>query len=272
MTESNNYDELATALMEKGTPFGLASLRLKLWALTHPDNPASNDIIMILNALDRSQHESDQLMEAIHDLKDIGKCQRLTLKPEACGWTIGAPGKKPVFFYDLKGFQYLHKLLLKPGEPIPCTEIIRDGVIDPDTISLPESEDGNFDDEGEEVPLESEKDLPLTDRKTVAQAKNEWRKLEERKQCALNTGNEEGAAQLEEEQEKITQYLASVTGKGGRIRKHGPPEKARTAALNAIKRAMKNIENNQPSVYKELKRHLRTGGDLTYTGSMDWDT
>jgi len=241
MTESNNYSELAEALLER--PVYYATLRLKLWALTHPEEPLSNDIIMTLSSLDTSEHLSDQLMEAIQDLYDLGKCKQFTFKSEYGGWTIGTPGEKPAFFYDLKGFQYLHKLLSKPGEEIHCNELADVKIV--------------------------ENDIPATEKKTLADMKQQHSKLKEQKNSALNRGDETLAAKYDAEMEEIEAYLKSTTGKHGRIRKHGSGEKARQSVKKAIDAALDKIRLECLAAHQALK--ITTGHSCAYIGSEEWN-
>lgn len=270
-----------------------ALTRLQKWACTHPEDPLSKDIV---EYMEYELHQTKELLDLVEGNQDyltkyresvsevlesltrdgrlIPLCKQFTFKPSNGGWTIGAPGKKSVFLYSTKGLQHIHKLLSKPGEPIPCLELIRDDLPHPDNISLPEDEDGyDYSDFSENERKKGStgagEDLQVTDAKTVADTKDRYQKLDELKRSALADNNEDLAAKHEEEQDKITQYLAKNTGKG-RIRKEGPGEKARQNVKKAIDAALDKIRGECPAAHKALK--ITTGHSCAYIDSEEWDT
>jgi len=268
--------------------------RLKLWAATHPDDPLAADIQgymeytgnQIKGFLDMLESEQSALIEYKKSVSEMLKvveadgrlirlCKAFIFKPDNGGWTIGTPGKKPVFLYGTKGLQYIHKLLSRPGEPIDCTELVCDGLPHPDMISLPEDKDrydhSDFsEDEWKKGPMEAEEDQPMIDTGAALQTKAQHRQLEEQKRSALARGNEDLAAKLDAEMEKIEAYLKKTIGKGGRIRKHGPGEKARQNVKKAIDAALDKIRLECPAAHAALT--INTGYSCAYMGTEEWDT
>jgi len=243
--------------------------RLRAWAEARADNPLASDVLeymvevnvqmgealnlckTALESRDAASARYIKTVEGISDvmsrLKNEGRyipaCKNYTFQPVEGGWTIGVPDGKPVFFYDTKGFQYIHKLLQKQSEPIACHVLAGVGLVEPD--------------------------LPAIDGKTRAKSLEHLQRLQEQTNSALARGDEELAANHDAEAEEIEKYLGKNTYKG-RIRKKGSDDKARQNVKKAIDAALDKIRVDCPPAFKALK--INTGYECCYTCEDEWIT
>jgi len=254
MTKKRRNSGVGLATAGLASPRTYIEQRLLAWAESRTDSALAQDILKYIDKTNRVLDTAYKGFSAMRESRErmieegrlIPLCKQFEFKPTDKGWTIGAPKEKPVFFYDIKGFQYLHKLLTQPGESIHCTELAEVKIYEPD--------------------------LPAIDEIALSQAKNDHQKLEEQKKSALVQNNETLAAKYEKEQEEIEEYLGRNTGKGGRIRKHGSGEKARQNVKKAIDAALDKIRMECPAAHAALNSKITTGYSCTYIGSEEWDT
>jgi hypothetical protein len=143
-------------------------------------------------------------------------------------WRVAFDGRSAVV-PDRVGMRYLMQLVAAPDRGIPALTLVVQGTTDP-------CERGPH---------------HVIDRRTVAALTARMRELRERP--ALEP------MELEE-LDTLTHELGRLTGLGGRIRSFADaPERARTAATKAIKRAIEEIARVNPAAGRHLAQRVETG-------------
>lgn len=163
-------------------------------------------------------------------------------RKEGAFWTIRYRGRT-IHVRDQVGLRYIAYLLQHPGREIPVLELV------PEWGVAAAGSDG----------------MPVVDRETVAQLKEERERLKEEAEEAEAMGDIEAAARAKEKQQQIEDFLRSALGFGGRIRAAGGKlERARKKVYSAIKRALDAIAAEHPELHMHLKSSIKTGLTVSY--------
>ncbi len=156
-------------------------------------------------------------------------------------WLIGREQGTPM--RALRGFDYLHRLLTRPGSVITAVELVTEGtgtVLQPDTG-------------------------PLIDRQAATAYRNRLADLDDEIVEAEEWADLTRAETLRAERDALLAELGASTGIGGRARVSGSTsERARVAATKAIGAAISRIEAVEPLLAGHLRDSVRTGTDCSY--------
>lgn len=151
-------------------------------------------------------------------------------------------GDRRVPVGDLIGMQYLAELVSQPGREIPALDLAG----------------------GANLPV----DLPpheVLDPAARAAYAARGRQLTQELADAEATDDARRAERIRSEMDDLADQLDGATGLGGRSRAFtGPAERARTAVRKAIKRAIDEIEQAEPSVGAVLRDNVHTGTTCCY--------
>ena len=168
-------------------------------------------------------------------------------------WMLSFAGST-VRLRDLKGLQYLARLLATPGQEFHVLDLAAAGGRRRAARLEPDLSGGAGMDAG-----------VLLD----AQAKESYRRrlleIEEDMEEAGAMGDSERAAQAQIEREFLVRELARAVGRGGRDRRAASAsERARAGVTRAIRQAMARIEEHHAELGKHLDRAIRTGTYCAY--------
>ncbi len=156
-------------------------------------------------------------------------------------WLIGPDGGTPM--RALRGFDYLHRLLIRPGQVIPAVELVTDG-----TGSVLQSDTG-----------------PLIDRQAATAYRRRLTDLDSEVAEAEDWADLTKAEVLRAERDALLAELGSAAGLRGRARATGSTsERARVAATKAIGTAISRIEAVEPILAGHLRDSVRTGTECSY--------
>jgi hypothetical protein len=166
-------------------------------------------------------------------------------------WCVGAEGGT-FMLPDLKGLQYLHYLLERPGTDVGALAL-SDAVAGHPGTTLDEADLGD--------PLDPA-------------ALNAYRRrlveLDADLDAADTRGDQPAAAKLSGERDALLQQLRGATGLGGRRRVGGASsERARIAVRKAIATALSQIEEQDPAVSRLLRDSVHTGASCRYNPNPD---
>lgn len=157
-------------------------------------------------------------------------------------WSIGPEDGVPV--RALRGFDYLHALIGRPGHPVAAVDLVTDGL---GTVLQP--------DVG-----------PQIDRTAASAYRNRLRELED--ELADPEADPEHMEALREEREALLGELRSAAGLSGRVRSSGSTtERARVAVTKAISTAIDRIHAVDPALADHLRECVRTGSECSYRPS-----
>ncbi|RZU10253.1 hypothetical protein EV645_6715 [Kribbella rubisoli] len=161
-------------------------------------------------------------------------------------WVIGAGAGRPV--RGLRGFDYLHLLLDRPGENVSAVELVTGG-----KGTVIQSDSG-----------------PRIDRQAAAAYRQRLADLAAELAEAGDWADLSRVESLTAEREALLAELSSAEGLGGRARATGSTaERARVAATKAIAAAITRIDAVDPGVGAHLRDAIRTGTDCTYRPRPD---
>jgi hypothetical protein len=174
-------------------------------------------------------------------------------------WTISYEGHT-FRLKDSKGLQYLHFLLVHPGEEFHVQRLLAEV-------------EGNFSSSGDGATMNERQFLDdglnvsslgdagrLLDDQAVKAYKQRLEDLAAELEEAKKFNDFERAEHLEEEIEALTKELSAAYGLDGRARKLADPgEKARKTISKAIGRALEHIKENDESLRHHLQNTLSLG-------------
>jgi len=246
--------------------------RLIQWVTSNPDNPIAIDMMDYLEQIEDDFERSDKIWSELTELLSetkraqeetlikalrkldgegllIRPCMQLTFKRAESYWKIGIPKGKPAFIENVKGMQYLHKLISNPSARIKCTDL--EGLYKADACIL-----------GDE---------PVTDSRTLKNIKLKIGQLEESFRRAERRGDHEAAARFDNDKTELINYLSRSTNNKGKPRITGEHDKSRQRVKKAIDNALANIKSELPPLYDAIKPHIHTGAACFFSGASDWD-
>lgn len=162
--------------------------------------------------------------------------------PDGTGlWLIGTGDGTVV--RALRGLDYLHRLLSRPGESLAAIDLVTQGtgtVLQPDTG-------------------------PLIDRAAAAAYRGRLADLDAELAEADEWADISRAEALQTERDALLAELRSATGLGGRARATGATkERARIAVTKAIASALTRIQTVDPDIAEHLRACVHTGAECTY--------
>ncbi len=104
------------------------------------------------------------------------------------------------------------------------------------------------------------------DQKTLSQLKGRLVKIQKGKEEARELQDWETFEELEDEEEKLHQYIRQTFGLGGKSRRSGShADKARINVTRAIKRVLDKIRKQDQALAAYLKSTIKTGFQVSYT-------
>lgn len=161
-------------------------------------------------------------------------------------WTLRFEGVE-VHLPPTKGLQDLHVLLSQPGQDISATQLLDPAAGDDVEASARLGGDDVLDEE----------------------AKSRYRahlqRLDEQIDTASSLGQDDVAADLDEERSALIDQLRRATGLGGRSRRLGDnAERARKSVTNRIRNTLKRIEKQHPTLAEHLRESVSTGVKCVY--------
>jgi len=148
---------------------------------------------------------------------------------------------------EVKGFHDLRKLLLTPGQPLHCAELMGT------TIKTAKQ--------------------PVIDEKARTEYQRRIRDLQQEISQAEEDNDLGRLGNLQMEYDQILQHLSSSLGLSGKVRGAGNPiEKARSAVTWRIRNAISKIEKAHPALGKHLSHAVKTGTFCTYDpeNQVEW--
>lgn len=155
-------------------------------------------------------------------------------------WTISA-GEANSIFPDLRGFHYLHRLLLSPGEELTALGL---------AMGPGSREEAMVDTDAGDV-------IDTQARNAYHQRLND---LDEELAEADSWADGERSVRLGLERQALIDELAAATGLGGRSRRTlSNSERARVAVRKAISSAVARIEVQNPAMGRYLRDSIHTG-------------
>lgn len=177
----------------------------------------------------------------------------ITFQRDGDVWTVGGKGRQ-VRVKQLRGFEYLARLVAAPGVEISALELLGGGT-------------SAWGDARTEPNLEAQgsTSVPVLDER----AKNAYRKriqdLQDDLAEAESNHDTERAALLREELQLLVDELKRAAGLAGRTRAFSEPtEKARLSVTKAIKRAIGAIRMHDRDLADDLERRVGTGTFCVY--------
>lgn len=179
-------------------------------------------------------------------------------------------GVNTIHLEDRKGLYYIESLLQNPKKEIDATDLYR--ITEKQTASnTPYSGMGEerLEEEGMVSLPELEDPLIASDKKSKKVLEKRLEKIKEEKEEAESFQNWDRVEKLEEEREKIIQYLGSNFGLRGKPRETGAANKARLNVKRAIERALEKIEKSLPALGSHLRSSIRTGYQCSYRPDGD---
>ena len=155
-------------------------------------------------------------------------------------WVLTVDGRRAVVA-DRVGVRYLAQLLTSPGRPISALQLTGAD----DALAAPAQ--------------------PVLDDRARAEYRRRVADLKARADAAEAAGGPAAAAALREELDALLNELRRSTGRGGRSRRFADAgERARTAVRKAIKRAVTEIRESEPTLGALLDRTVTTGTTCVY--------
>jgi tetratricopeptide (TPR) repeat protein len=191
-------------------------------------------------------------------LESPGTAAPATATFVSCGdsWTLGC-GDTTFSLRDVKGLNYIQRLLQHPGEEFHSLDLMSDresmspSQIDRGTSQRTEGTHsvGGLGDSG-----------PMLDAQAKQAYKRKLRELNEELEDQRERGDLERAERTESEIDFLNREMARAVGLGGRDRRAGSAaERARLNVTRAIKTALQKISEHQTGLGAMLDHSVRTG-------------
>ncbi len=213
--------------------------------------------------------ESGQLDGIGDDSQDArlpGSVTRLSIRRTGQIWTLTYQGSATQH-KDSKGLRYIDVLTRSPRKPIDVDELYRKvnpSPTDNRSDQVSKYNDAELENEGL-VKGNLTSAEPAMDAKALRSIKDKVTVLKDKIEDAKKNGNEARQQTLEEEVERIEKYLRANLRKDGRARVTNPEtEKARNAVQKAIRRAIKDISEQDKELGKYLDTCIKTGSACSY--------
>jgi len=158
---------------------------------------------------------------------------------------------------DSKGLRYLARLLAEPGRELHVLDLVAlergateaaSGRVEPGPALAGAGDAGE-----------------LLDERAKAAYRRRLAEIDEDREEAEQTGDDQRAAQADAERDFLVRELARAIGLGGRERRAGSAsERARSAVTRAVRQAVGRIREHHPPLGAHLDRAVRTGTYCAY--------
>lgn len=175
-----------------------------------------------------------------------------TLMRQGDVWNVGLAGRTFIL-KDIKGLQYLSRLLAQPDREIPAMDLAMGSGSSQASVTASDDLSIGTLDPGLET-LDETARRAYTDRIRELQAE-----IDETYDPGIKD-------RLQEEMDSLVDALSGAIGLGGRVRKtSSAAEKARLSVTRAIRSAIDKIAENDPVLGKHLSVSMRTGTFCSYS-------
>ncbi len=212
-----------------------------------------------------------------------GEAEQDFFEKEGNFWTVSIKGEKATGLKELKGMMYISYLFESKGEKFHVFTLDQAVYGTPHQIQISDKftetqkkKDGKHTStnvyaeemkgSGVQDNFEISKIKTSVDRKTIKDLLQQQEELKKELDNVMQTGDTEDEKRITGEIEKLKKVLNMVSfgGKG----KTEKPEisNARTRIKNNIKGAIKNINDQNPTLGEYLSEHIETGEYCTFTG------
>ena len=180
-------------------------------------------------------------------------------------WTIGFDNAT-FSLRDVKGLNYIQRLLQHPGEEFHCLDLIRGPGKRTETASAdvsailqdPGVSIGELGDAGEMLDPQAKQDY-----------KRKYLELQEELEDLVRRDDVDRADQVKSEMDFLAHELTRGVGRGGRLRRVGSAsERARISVKHTIKAALQKISEHHASFGELLGQSIRTGTFCSYVPSL----
>ena len=182
-------------------------------------------------------------------------------------WTVGFTGST-FSLRDLKGLNYIQRLLQYPGQYFPALELVAGpGVVQADPQSPATDIGALLDIPGVNVRLPDEGGEVL-DQQARREYQRRYDELKEELEEASERRSVERADEIRLEMEFLEQEVRSALQKNKQTRRApSEPERARISVKHAIKAALQRIADHDASLGDVLAHSIKTGRSCVYSPS-----
>lgn len=195
-------------------------------------------------------------------------------------WTFRYLGNHELYLKNVdKGCEYINWLLANPGtlrpiDDIVCAENLSycHQEININSSSIDSAEIAHGFEIKSSFPLGYSGDV--TDQISIDQYHAEAQRLFNKKEEAIAAGEMDRVPALEEEMNRLTDYIRSVKGRNGRIRKSNDVRKrVRDAFRKSVRSAIEEIRKYDPSFAEHLDATVKFGNEVGYLPkeSLEWE-
>jgi len=161
-----------------------------------------------------------------------------------------------VALHDLKGLQYLARLVAQPGREFHVLDLVAGGATRADTS--PGASDVKLHSGGGDSGV-------LLDVQAKAAYRRRLGEIDEDIEEARLLNDSGRLVQAETERDFLIRELSRAVGLGGHVRRAGSaPERARVSVTRAIRYALSRIRHHHPPLAEHLDRAIRTGVYCVY--------
>lgn len=170
-------------------------------------------------------------------------------------WTISF-NDNTVALRDLKGLQYLARLLAQPGREFHVLDLVAGGATRADTP--PSTPDPELHSGGGDSGILLDAQAKAAYRRRLSEIDEDIEEARLLNDCAR-------LVQAETERDFLIRELSRAVGLGGRTRRAGSaPERARVSVTRAIRYALSRLRHHHPTLGEHLDRAIRTGVYCAY--------
>lgn len=246
-----------------------AAVILTLGGMPH-ELPLSTRVISLSNVLslgpDTLSLDNPRLISVLRSAQKNTSDDENTFIREGDHWRIRFE-KKNITLKHLEGLIYIAHLLSRPGQEIDAIELASLGsrVADISTSPASRLSAAEIEETGLSVAGFSDAGAAI-DAKTAQQCRDRLDSIEKGIRDAKDNYDHETIEKLEDEKDKIMDYLKLTTGLGGRIRKVGSgAEKARISVKVNITRAVKALREQDKALGQFFDQSVNTGNCCCYS-------
>ncbi|MHC4269742.1 MAG: hypothetical protein ACYSWS_01185 [Planctomycetota bacterium] len=178
----------------------------------------------------------------------------------------------------MKGFDYIHYLLSTPNHEFYVLDLVHEikKILPPKDIYNgvnTEETEGQLIEENLTL-SSSDSTGEIMDKETIKDCENRRAELLIKLSDAIELKNDEAAAEIKDEIEKINKQLNAGRDKRGQPRKFSSnTEKTRKSVSKAYKTSLKKIKDGHPALWKHFKNTLTIGISCSYKPEkpMSWE-
>ena len=212
-----------------------------------------------------------------------GELEQDLFEKEGDFWVVSIKGEKSSGLKHLKGMSYISYLLKNKGEEFHVITLDQavhgtphQAQISDKNTEIQKKKEGRY--KSTNVYAEEMGDSDTQDNFEISKAENYIdpkvipellqmkEDLEEQLEGAMKTGVTEDEERIQGEIEKLKKALNTVSFKGNSKTDKPEIERARQRIQRAVKDAINNIKDKNPTLAKYLSEHIKTGEYCTYIG------